>query len=314
MTFTDPAASVAVVDNQHNDRSYVDWPAIIAGVALASAFSVLMLAFGSAIGLSLASPYEGEGPGAGLAIAAGLWLVWVQVSGFFAGAYLTGRLRRRFHDSSNDEKEVRDGSHGLLVWAAGLLLGAWIAASGIGSLASTATNAAATVASGAAAGAADAATDAVTGGGNDLLIDRLLRPSAPAAGAAPADSAAPATPPAGDSQAARDEIGRILTGGLTSGQLDDADRQYLVSTVQQRTGVDEATAGQRVDQLVAGAQQAEQTARDAADAARRYSVIVAFMTAASSLVSALAAYFAAGLGGKHRDENTYFTGGWEMFR
>ena len=36
-------------------HSYVDWGAIIAGVVLASAISVVLLAFGSAIGLSFSA-------------------------------------------------------------------------------------------------------------------------------------------------------------------------------------------------------------------------------------------------------------------
>ena len=35
-------------------HSYVDWPAIIGGIALASAISLVLLAFGSAVGLSFA--------------------------------------------------------------------------------------------------------------------------------------------------------------------------------------------------------------------------------------------------------------------
>ncbi len=40
-------------------RSYVDWAAIFAGAVLATAISLTTL--GSGIGLSLASPFHGEG-------------------------------------------------------------------------------------------------------------------------------------------------------------------------------------------------------------------------------------------------------------
>ena len=43
------------------DASYVDWPAIFAGTALAVALSFVLLTFGSAIGLSVASFEPGEG-------------------------------------------------------------------------------------------------------------------------------------------------------------------------------------------------------------------------------------------------------------
>ncbi len=41
---------VGAVPTQTDDRSYVDWPAIVAGIALASAISIVLLAFGSAVG------------------------------------------------------------------------------------------------------------------------------------------------------------------------------------------------------------------------------------------------------------------------
>lgn len=77
-----------------SDHSYIDWPAIFAGAVVASAISFVLLTFGSAIGLSLTSAYEGSGIGlAGFGIAAGLWLVWAQISSVFGGAYLAGRMR-----------------------------------------------------------------------------------------------------------------------------------------------------------------------------------------------------------------------------
>jgi hypothetical protein len=70
---------------------YVDWGAIIAGAILASAIAFVLLTFGSAIGLSLTSPFKGEGLAAtALAVAIALWVLWVEISSFIAGAYLTG--------------------------------------------------------------------------------------------------------------------------------------------------------------------------------------------------------------------------------
>lgn len=77
-------------------RSYVDWSAVVAGGVLASAISLVLLAFGTAIGLSMTSPCENErASGPVFAIALGLWLLWVIVSSFLAGGYLAGRLRAR---------------------------------------------------------------------------------------------------------------------------------------------------------------------------------------------------------------------------
>src|SRR3954447_17166196 len=113
-----PVASTAVISA--DTHPYADWAAILAGAFVASAVSITLLSFGSALGLGVISPYRGSGvSGTGLVIAAGLWLCWVQISGFLAGGYLAGRLRRRLGDASEHEVEVRDGSHGLIVWGLG---------------------------------------------------------------------------------------------------------------------------------------------------------------------------------------------------
>jgi hypothetical protein len=49
----------------------------------------------------------------------------------------------------------------------------------------------------------------------------------------------------------------------------------------------------------------ESQAEREAEAARKLTVLAAFITAASMLAGAAAAFFAAGLGGKHRDQNTH---------
>ncbi|MEP6827552.1 MAG: hypothetical protein ABJA10_05715, partial [Aestuariivirga sp.] len=79
--------------------SYIDWSAIIGGIVLASAISIVMVAFGSAIGLSFSSAaVTAKGYAIGAGIGAALWFIWVQVSSFMAGSYLAGRLRKRKHD------------------------------------------------------------------------------------------------------------------------------------------------------------------------------------------------------------------------
>jgi hypothetical protein len=90
---TRPVAATAVAVD--DDRSYVDWAAIIAGAVLATAISLVLLTFGSAIGLSMASLEPGSGVSLfWMAIVAALWLLWVQISSFLAGGYITGRFDR----------------------------------------------------------------------------------------------------------------------------------------------------------------------------------------------------------------------------
>ena len=79
---------VSVIDRR------VDWSAIFAGVVLTTAVALILLAFGAGLGLSVTSPYDGEGMNAALfALAAGLWLLWVQLLSFSIGGYVVGRLR-----------------------------------------------------------------------------------------------------------------------------------------------------------------------------------------------------------------------------
>jgi len=128
MTVEAPATVIETAPISHDNSSYVDWPAIIAGILLASAISLILLTFGSAIGLSFTN--FNAAPDVNpiwIAIAAASWLLWVQVSSFMAGGYLTGRLRRRVNDATEHEVDVRDGAHGLLVWAVGTLLNGFMA-------------------------------------------------------------------------------------------------------------------------------------------------------------------------------------------
>jgi hypothetical protein len=288
-----------------SDGSYVDWPAIFAGTALASAFSLLLLTFGSAIGLSLTSVTDGSSLSAtGFAIAAGLWLVWVQVTGFFAGGYLTGRMRRRHHDATEHESDIRDGVHGLTVWGVGVLIGAVIAMSGVSAAVSTATSAVGTVAQGAMVAGAAATDDGADPTG--LVVDRFLRSTgAPTSAAtpAPAEGGGASSNPQSDP---RPEVIRVIGASLAAGELDAGDRAFLAQLVSQRSGVDQQEAEKRVDAMWAQTQATAAEAKEAAEQARRLAVIAAFATAASLLIAAAAGYFGAALGGNHRDKQTVF--------
>jgi hypothetical protein len=281
-------------------HSYVDWPAVIAGIVLAAAISVLFLAFGSAVGLSFANfrTFTGVSP-IWVAIAAASWLLWVQISSFMAGGYLAGRMRRRFHDASEHESDVRDGAHGLLVWAGALVVGALIAAGGVGAIAgavgstaSTLTNAASNVAQGAAAN--PSGTSALDP--SAYFVDELFR------------LPAGATPPQNANGTFRAEAGRILAQGALSGSVSADDKTYLGQLVATNTGLPQDQANARVDQVMKAMDDAKAKAADAAEAARKTAVLAAFLTAASLLISAVGGYWAAMKGGRHRDEGTEFAG------
>jgi hypothetical protein len=298
-----PATAGGGIQEHH---SYLDWPAIIGGIVLASAISLLLLTFGSAVGLSFANfrSFTGTAP-VWAAIAAASWLLWVQISSFMAGGYLTGRMRRRFHDATEHESDVRDGAHGLLVWAGALVIGAIIAVGGLGAAVSaignavgTATTAASNVAQGAAAN--PQAANAVSAlDPNAYFTDQLFR------------LAPGATAPQGTTTDYRGEAGRIIATSAVSGTAVSADdKAYLAQLVSQDTGLPADQANARVDQVLKAIDDARAKAADAAETARKTTVLAAFLTAASLLVSAVGAYWAAMKGGNHRDDSTVFA---EMF-
>jgi hypothetical protein len=285
----------AIVAQEHH--SYVDWSAIIAGVVLASAISLVLLTFGSAVGLSFANfrSFDGVAP-LWVGIAAATWLLWVEVSSFMAGAYLTGRLRRRFADATEHEVAVRDGAHGLIVWAASLVIGAIIAVGGLGAAANAIGSAAATLTT-----AASNVTDdtGVSLDPNAYYADMLFR--------LPPGS----TPAAGTLTDFRAEAGRILAESATAGELSADDRTYLAQSVASETGMSPTDAGARVTQVTTAIDAAKAKAAEIAESARKAAVLAAFLTAASFLVAAAGAYWSASMGGRHRDDGTVFA---DIFR
>lgn len=297
------APDVAVVNVEQDKGSFVDWPAIIAGAVLASAISFVLFAFGAALGLSLTSPYPQEGVSVttfGIVLA--LWVLWVLVSSLAAGGYLAGRLRRR-HSLSRHETEMRDGSHGLLVWALSVLIGALIATW----TATGAVNKAADAAGSLVSASAQGVVTAISSASDPLgyVTDTLFRtaPATPTTG--PADADARAT--------AAQQAGRIIARNALAAEFDAGDRAYLNQLVAQATGLPEAEATTRVNQAVEQINALAAEARAAAEKARKFTLLLAFLTAASLAVAAAAAWWAATLGGDHRDQRTEFAG-WSMRR
>jgi hypothetical protein len=290
---------VVVTPEPGEKASYVDWPAIIAGIVLASAISLVLLTFGSALGLSFVNFRASENVlPLWVAIAAASWLLWVQVSAFMAGAYLTGRLRKRHLDSTEHESDVRDGAHGLIVWAGGLVVGAIIATGGISAVANAVGSAASTLTT-AASNVADDAAGAIDP--NAYFVDTLFRPAADGAPVAAGT----------DTSAQRAEAGRIVAQGAIAGSVSDADRAYLGQLVAQTTGMPADQANARVGEVMTAIDNAKAEAARVAENARRTGVLAAFLTAASLLVSAAGAFWAAQKGGNHRDKGTAFP---EVFR
>jgi hypothetical protein len=264
--------------------SFVEWGAVLAGAVLAAALSFVFLTFGAAIGLSTTSPWADSGVSAKTLAAMAVFFAMVQqIGSFMAGGYVAGRMRSRWGETNKDEIEFRDGLHGGLVWAVGVAIGAALFLSTAGSAVKTGADVAGKAAASAAANADPSA----------YSIDTLLRPGAgrpPVAGqgAASATSAADT----------RTEVARIFAKATASGTLPENDKGYLASVVAQRTGLPQPEAEKRVTEAFA---EANRAVKEAADKARRASVLTGFVTAAGLMISFGAAWWAALRGGNHRD-------------
>jgi hypothetical protein len=92
----------------------------------------------------------------------------------------------------------------------------------------------------------------------------------------------------------RAEAARILLRSSSHRDLLADDRNYLVALVEKTTGLPAAEATARVNTVVDSAKQNISRARNSG-------VITAFMIAAAALLGALAAWLAAGIGGRQRD-------------
>ncbi len=268
--------------------SYIDWSSIIAGAVLATAISLVLFAFGGALGLGMVSPEHGSAPGRWLAIAAGLWFVWVVISANMAGGYLAGRMRRRTGDATPDELDTRDGANGLTVWAVATLIGAMLATSGVSTITRGASAAAGAVVQ--AAGSAAGGAAGGLGSQVDYFAGLMQRGDGNGVG----------------DPAVRSEIGTILARSVGEGEVSSADRDYMVNIVARETGASPEEVGQKVDAALQQFQEAKQAAVDAAEAARLAGIIAGFVVAATLFAGAGAAYTAAVFGGNHRDENIAF--------
>ena len=105
--------------NFKTGTSYVDWATVFAGAVVAVAISFVLLQFASAVGVANMEALRDnvmELTRERLIIA-GVIVLLIQVLSSLLGGYVAGRLRAPVGGVSLHESEVRDGLHGLLVWA-----------------------------------------------------------------------------------------------------------------------------------------------------------------------------------------------------
>ena len=101
----------------------------------------------------------------------------------------------------------------------------------------------------------------------------------------------------------RESIARILAPAMIKGgSVSEPDRAYLAQVVSARTGMPQAQAQQRVDQII-------NQAKAAADKARKSSAAFAFWLAFAMLAGALSASLAAIEGGTLRNREWWLPTG-----
>lgn len=273
---------------RESSASAVAWPAVLAGALVAVAATILLVALGSGLGLSSVSLWSGSNPSlTTFSVMAAIWLIVVQWLASGLGGYVTGRMRVKWAGVHAHEVFFRDTANGLLAWAvASIVVVGFTVAAGSAAL-SGATNAVSTVAAGAASGASQMAQGSVPSDPGGYLMDVLFRPAQPTGNAS-----GPA--PIG-------EASRIIATGIGGGTISPADRTYLAQIVSARTGLSQADAEKRIDDVVGKVNAAADRAKQAADVARKAASSFGFLTCLSMLIGAFVASAAAALGGRERD-------------
>lgn len=110
------------MESHLHPHAYTDWCAIAAGTVLSIAISLVLLNFGAVVGFADALDMAPQDITAVKVFSIGIWLLWIQMIAALSGGYMAGRLRTAIGSSSDHEREMRDGMHGLLVWATGTVL------------------------------------------------------------------------------------------------------------------------------------------------------------------------------------------------
>lgn len=251
--------------------SYLDWAAILGGATVALGISAVATGFGAALGLTAISAEPGEGSGwAALLLTSG-WILLSMIAAYATGGYVAGRMRRPIERATPEEVQLRDGMNGLVVWALGIVIGAFVlaATAGMATRGATALSAASTT---------------------------LEAPAAALVRMVGANSAQN-----------RDDLLALFAQTIQTGTVTEADRAYLAQAVTQ-SGLPEPQVNARVEAVLVEADRLGAEARNLAETARISAILTGFLMAATALVSAVAAFSCAVRGGQHRDEGRIYAG------
>jgi hypothetical protein len=251
----------------------VSWAAVIAGAVASLALTLVLLSFGAGMGFAVVSPWGHSGVSATtFKIGTGLYFIVMAMISSAIGGYLAGRLRTKWIGVQTTEVYFRDTAHGFLAWAAASVLGAVLLVSPASSLIG-----------GTLSGATQAAANSAQTSPMDGYVDTLLRPDNPSAQGQQ------------DPAATRAEMVRLFTTSFHNGSdLSATDRSYVAKVVSARTGLSQADADKRVNDVVT------QVKTDM-DKARKAAMQIAIWLTLSLFVGAFSASLAATEGGGLRD-------------
>lgn len=269
--------------------SAVSWAAIIGGAFAMAAIGLILLALGAGLGFAAISPWSNSNPSAAtFGVAAAIWLIVVQWLSAAFGGYLTGRLRTRWVSVHSDEIYFRDTAHGFLAWAVAAVITAAVLASAASTLIGGAARVSGTAAAATAPGTAASASGSAALDPSAYFVNELFRSDHPDVN--------------GNLLGVRAEATPIIARGLADGGMPAADKAYLTRLVSARTGLGEADAAKRVDDVDAQMKAAWTKTRQAADAARKAASYLSFFTAFSMLIGAFIAAVTATVAGHRRDQ------------
>lgn len=284
-----PEQNLTVQSPDTGLTSGVSWGAVFAGAAAAAALTFILLLLGIGLGLSAISPYSyNSTPITGTTIA---WVIFMQLAASSVGGYIAGRLRMKWSQVHSDEVHFRDTAHGLLAWAMATIIMVALMASGIKAALGGAVDAGAAAATAAASvTAAGVAAEVTPDRRTGYFSDMLLRSES-------GDDAS-------DQQ--RNELNRIMISSLADGKLSVDDRAYLIQTVVNRSGLSQADAERRVDEIYARAAKATAEAKakalQVAEEARKIAAHSALWMFVALLFGAFIASLSATFGGRRRDD------------
>lgn len=250
----------------------VSWAAVLAGAAASLSVTLVLISFGVGMGFAVVSPWGNSGVSATtFKIGTGLFFIVMSMLSSSVGGYLAGRLRTKWVGVHSTEVQFRDTAHGFLAWAVASVLGAILLASPASSLIG-----------GALGGVTQAEATSATSGPMEGYVDTLLRPNDPSAqGQNTADP--------------RPELLRLLTSDIRSGNdVNPTDKTYVAKVVAARTGLSQADAEKRVNDVVA-------KAKADLDSARKAAMQTAIWLTLSLFIGAFSATLAAMEGGGLRD-------------